>query len=264
MKTHLVSFSTPQYRRSQKRLEVSAVKFGIDVLHSFTEKDLKKTPFYKENQAILKQPRGFGYWLWKPFFILETLKKVEKDDIVLYLDAANEVIAPLKPLFDLCDKQDVNLFQVHTHKNKIWTKRDTFIGMDCDAPFYYESEQILGSPHIYRVNDASKEFVSCWLFYCQNAAFLTDQPNIFGAENLPEFRGHRHDQSIVSLLGLKRKLIVHRDPAQWGNDFKEAYPHSEYEQILDLHRTNYRVSMDKIKREITEKCELIKIALKLK
>ena len=226
MKTHLVSFSTPQYRLSQKRLEASALKFGIDELHSFTEKSLKKSNFYKEHYTIFKQPRGFGYWLWKPYYILETLKKIDTGDVVLYVDAGNEVISNLQPLFDLCLHQDIVLFQVHTHKNKTWTKRDAFIGLECDEPKYYEAEQILGSPQLYRANEKSIEFVSTWLSYCQNIHLLTDLPNMLGEDNLPDFKDHRHDQSVLSLLALKRSVEIYRDPSQWGNNFSESFSKS--------------------------------------
>ena len=247
MSTHLVSFSTPQYRRSQKLLEASASQFGIDKIQSFTEKDLEKTTFYKENQAIFKQPQGFGYWLWKPFFILETLKKVEKGDIVLYLDAGNEVISALKPLFDLCLLQDILLFQVHTHKNKTWTKRDAFIALDCDTEEYWEAEQICGSPQLYLANDISISFVEEIIKSCLIPSILTDESNILGEPDLPDFKKHRHDQSVISLLGLKKKIIIHRDPSQYGNDFLSDYPHSNYGQILDLHRRKHYSLIDKIK-----------------
>ncbi len=43
--------------------------------------------FRVENEAILTQARGAGYWLWKPFIILETLSKLPPGAALVYSDA---------------------------------------------------------------------------------------------------------------------------------------------------------------------------------
>lgn len=239
MTSHLISFATPQYKRSQKQLNASALSFGIDKTHSFTEKDLKKMLFFKENHIILSQKRGFGYWLWKPYLILQVLNLVSPNDIVMYADAGNTVISHLSPLFRLCQTDDIVLFQVHAHPNHTWTKRDAFILMDCDTDFYHNAEQVCGSPILFKNNPTSKKFLEKWLFYCQNPSILTDSPNVCGKPNLRSFQEHRHDQSVLSLLALKQGLTIHRDPSQFGNSFLESYTHSQYQQLLDLHRRKY-------------------------
>lgn len=246
MATHLVSFATPQYKRSQNQLNTSALSFGIDKIHNFTEKDLKKTPFFKAHQAILSQERGYGYWLWKPYFILQVLNSVPPNDIVMYADAGNTVISHLSPLFHLCQKEDIVIFQVHGHNNGTWTKRDAFVLMDCDTDFYHTAQQVCGSPILFKNKELSRDFVEKWLFYCQNVSILTDSPNISGKPNLPQFRDHRHDQSVLSHLALKQGLTIHRDPSQFGNPHLEAYPHSDYKQLLDLHRRKHFTFFQKL------------------
>lgn len=252
IKKHLVSFSTPQYRQSHKKLEQSALKYGIDTLHSFTQKDLKKTNFWHDNRFIFKQERGFGYWLWKPYLILEVLKKVNEDDIVMYADAGNEIITDLIPLFNLCMKQNIILFQVHDHLNKTWTKRDAFVLMNCNAPQFYEAQQVCGSPQLYRVCSESIKFVETWLQYCCNPLILTDSANTCGFVNDDTFKDHRHDQSILTLLAIRQNIKIHRDPSQFGNGYEVAYPDSIYQQLINLHRTKHYTLLDralmKIKR----------------
>jgi hypothetical protein len=239
MKVHLISFATPQYLRSQKQLNASAKRFGVDIIHNFTQKDLKKTAFYTENKAILSQEQGAGYWLWKPYFILKVLNQVAPNDIVLYADTGNTVLADLSSLFTLCRQNNIVLFQVHQHFNKAWTKRDTFVLMDSDTPQYHDAQQVCGSPLLFLANDISRDFIEKWLFYCQNEAVLTDIPNTCGEMNAPEFQAHRHDQSVLSLLALKAGIPIHRDPSQFGNPHIAAYPQSEYGQLLDLHRRKH-------------------------
>ena len=237
MTVHLVSFATPQYKYAQKQLGESAMQYGVNILHAFNERDLKKTAFFKTNKHIFNQKKGFGYWLWKPFFILEMMKKAEQSDIIMYADAGNTVLADLKPLFEICLNQNIVLFQVHKRKNKTWTKHDAFELMNCNEEYYREAEQVCGSPQLYKVCPESISFVEKWLNFCQNAHILTDSENINGAANDSEFIDHRHDQSILSLLALKEGIKIHRDPSQYGNEFKKQCLDSPYSQLLDLHRT---------------------------
>ena len=37
-------------------------------------------------QYALNFPRGFGYWRWKPFVILKTMKSMKSNDVLLYVD----------------------------------------------------------------------------------------------------------------------------------------------------------------------------------
>ena len=37
----------------------------------------------------LKNPRGSGYWIWKSQIILQTLEKMEKNDMLIYIDSGS-------------------------------------------------------------------------------------------------------------------------------------------------------------------------------
>ena len=111
--------------------------------------------------------------------------------------------------------------------------------MDCDKGKYYETEQVCGSPCLFFNNEMSKNFVEKWLFYCKNPAILTDIPNICSKTDLLEFKAHRHDQSVLSLLALKENISIQRDPSQYGNSHIAKYPLSDYGQLLDLHRRKH-------------------------
>ena len=73
-KIRLVCFADDKFAHSRDRLIASARLQGIDIIHSFAPHDYLRTNFYLDNKAILDQPRGCGYWLWKPYFIREVLR----------------------------------------------------------------------------------------------------------------------------------------------------------------------------------------------
>ncbi|HIJ77957.1 MAG: hypothetical protein OEY01_01450 [Desulfobulbaceae bacterium] len=259
MKVILVNFATPNFKKSQKSLNKSALKFGADKCISYNKSILKKTDFYQKNRMIFDQERGAGYWLWKPYIIYQTLIDAEDGDIIIYSDSGAEIISPLSPLLDLCKRKNgILLFQVHSqngkHLNIKWTKRDCFTLMGADEPKYHNAEQVAGSPQIYMKNNRNLAFIEEWLSYCTDERILTDMPNRCGLENYPEFKDHRHDQSVISILAAKHGIEIFRDPSQYGNHLKlpafhntddlatgleysaKPYTNSPYGTIFQLHR----------------------------
>lgn len=238
---YLVNFATPNFYKSQKILNNSAIKFGIDKTISWNKKQLKKTGFYKKNKEILNQKRGVGFWLWKPYIILDLINKINEGDLILYSDSGIEIINDLNPLFKICQRQEQNgviLFTCGGHINKIWTKRDCFVLMDCDSKKYWDHEQTLGSFQIYIKNKNSIKFLKEWLFYCQNKYIITDMSNISGLPNFPEFKDHRHDQSILSILAVKYSKELFRDPTQWGNYLKMTKFRKPHEFLITKYSDN--------------------------
>ncbi|MEW9669679.1 hypothetical protein [Ammoniphilus sp. 3BR4] len=234
---YLINFATTRFYKSQELLNRSALRFGIDRVVSYREKDILRTEFYRRNRNILDQKRGYGYWIWKPYIIRDAMSKVKKNDIIIYCDSGIEIINPVDPLIKTCKKQQgIMLFQTHGHLNRTWTKRDCFVLMDCDAPKYWNAEQIMGSFSIYVNNKRNRDFVNEWLHYCCNETIVTDCANQCGLSNFPDFRDHRHDQSILSLLAVKHNIEIYRNPSQNGNGRKKAYRNSRYGTILNHHR----------------------------
>lgn len=270
MKKYLISYASSEFYESQKRLNASALQFGVDKVSSFNNNFLMKTEFYKNNKHILKLRRGSGYWLWKPFIILDYLNQIDDGDLLIYADSGIEVVADLAPLIELCIKQQgILLFKVHGgHPNRKWTKRDCFALMNCDTEYYWNAEQVNASFQIYLKNTASIKFLQDYLYYCQQINILTDLPNISRLDNHPEFVDHRHDQSVLSLLAVKNNIETFRDPCQWGNHLKlpefrianewlsmpysESCLNSAYPTILNHHRKRKITLLGKVKNKISK------------
>jgi len=257
VRTYLLSLASPEFALSQQRLEASALSIGIQTLISKSPEDLRQSSFIKEHADILKFRRGYGYWLWKPYFILENLKKIDENDVLIYSDAGVEIISALDPLFQIAQNiQPIVAFGVGAHLNRTWTKRDCFIGMGCDEEKFWNAGQWNGFFQVYRKCDMTIELVSDWLKYSSDLRLIGDLPNELGQPNLPEFRDHRHDQSILSLVCEKRGLEKFRDPSQFGNflkapEFRIAHEflehpysskpllNSPYGQLLNHHRERF-------------------------
>lgn len=262
MKTHLVSYATEEYRESQKLLAHSAIKFGVDVIWSFSREHLVSTKFYSEYPEILDSKRGAGYWLWKPYLLVSTMKRLDEGEFLIYSDAGIYIIGDLSQLTDLCiEKGGILLFHAHYDDygapgpciNRRWTKRDCFIKMGCDSPEYWEARHVDASFQIYQKNSLAIEFLDEYLYWCSDSEVLVDSPETSSAANLAGFLSHRDDQSVLSILSVKYKLENFRHPSQFGSHLKlpdyritgepllrpysdQPYTNSPYPTLLFHHR----------------------------
>src|ERR1700733_13671392 len=175
MSVILTNLPNGRYADSRQRLNDSARKYGIDIIRSYDFGDLLATDFYRDNRAILDQPTGMGYWLWKPYIILEALAGASSGDIVIYADSGLEIIASLDPLIDLCTEENpILLFGNGNFPNSIWTKRDCFILMDSDRARFWTAPHCDAAFCIFRRGAVSLEFVAEWLKFCTDERILTD------------------------------------------------------------------------------------------
>lgn len=69
------------------KLLESVKKYGEDFkIVIFNKSEIDKE-FVDKNSYILNCKRGGGYWLWKPYIVNETLKKINNGDIIFYMDS---------------------------------------------------------------------------------------------------------------------------------------------------------------------------------
>jgi hypothetical protein len=230
----LVNFATPNFFKAQQFNRQTALKIGGFDQVFCANPHLIDAQFKQKHQSILNEARGAGYWLWKPYFILQKLKQLADGDRLMYADSASHFIHSAAPLLELPQQfgQDIISFELELQESA-WTKRDTFFYMDADQKGFERKKQFLASFIVIRKSAFSIRFMEQYLEYCTNPHILTDLDNTCGLPNFPDFNSHRHDQSVFSLLCKKYGLQGFRDPSQWGNSRIPEYPNSEYPQILE-------------------------------
>ena len=264
----VISYSNKSFYRAQEFLDKSLKNFSPDIVHlKFSEAHLPDS-FKKKNSLHFKAKRGGGYWVWKPYIILDSLLKCNEGDLVAYVDSGLASTKDINILFDYLVnfKQDIFLFQNHGLQNQVWTKRDCFLAMGCDNEHYYYKDQVNAAIQIYRRSDASIKFVAQYLSYCEDFHIISDNKNIYG-DNFPSFKEHRHDQSILTNLAYLNKINLFRNPSQFGNhlmdkvhinsdtffpygmkEFQFPFPNSNYPTIFDHHRKRFNYKDTKLKR----------------
>ena len=233
----LVNYANSTYKNAQKFNSKTGLTVGnFDHVYEYCP-ELIDPIFYEKNKLILGQRKGAGLWLWKPYIILDAIKKSKSGDLIVYSDSASHFIQKVDYLTSLPSEfnQDVIPFELERHEGE-WSKRDAFVLMGVDGLGFERTRQRLGSPIIVRTSDVSLDFFHEYLELAQDIRIIGDGPNTCDLENYPGFQSNRHDQTIFSLLSKKHGLIGFRDPSQWGNHDVDMYPNSKYPQIMELTR----------------------------
>lgn len=212
------SFSTLDLSYQRDRLCESAIIVGFDAVLKWSPQDYNASEFYEKNKKTLDCTRGAGYWLWKPYLILQQLKKMAPDDILVYCDAGRAEyynyslnIFPSKILSNTKNSKfgfflGPLLFQ-HGSLAK-WTKRDCLKLMSMDRQSIIDKPLIQATWSVWTPTSSAIKFLEEWLEFAQDERCLTDISNQLGDDNYSCFVDHRHDQSILTLLAYK-----------WGADF---------------------------------------------
>ena len=160
--------------------------------------------FVRRHQSILGAAAGAGYWLWKPRCILAALEAAAEGDVIVYADAGSELRCPLAPLVAAARDRDGVLFW-NDYSNQHFVKRDCFVLTQTDAPRFHSARQLDAAFLLFRNTERTRAFVRQWLEACTDPRVVSDAPNTCGLPNLPGFAGHRHDQSVLTLLFLREE-----------------------------------------------------------
>jgi hypothetical protein len=201
----------------------------FDKIIEYTDNDLySDLDFWEMNGEFIEQnKRGYGYWLWKPYLIYKTMEQMNDDDILLYLDSGCEVINSkdsyihVQQMMNDCNKYKI-LYTLTGHNELTHTKMDLFKYFGLDNENIFKSEQIQATIIFIKKSKETVNFIKDWYNLSCNYHLIDD--SISKEENNREFKDHRHDQSIFSLL-LKTDKYKN-DMNTDNNIIKNTYPFS--------------------------------------
>ena len=198
MKLTIISFGSNVEYINLAEKTVQSVKnlYSNSETKVFKPKDL---PDEINNYAELYR-KGYGYWIWKPYVILQALCKINENDVLLYLDGRSGLRRTGKPIrwldnFILENKYDMAIWQM-VHKEICWTNGDIFsaFNLDLDSKLV-RTGQFAATFHAWRKNMRSINFLNEWLnFLLYNRQICRDE--VSQKLTHKKFIGNRHDQSV--------------------------------------------------------------------
>ncbi len=227
MRKILINYASLGFERRQRMNAFTAlVNGGVNRCIRYGPNDLDSR-FASQNEYLLKQPRGAGYWLWKPQIILDAMARADAEDVIIYSDSRALIRSSLDPLVEACRSLNSGVLGFDVGAEFIerdWTKRDAFVLMDCDKPEYWDTKQYRGGTILFAVRPSSRDFVHSWAELLCQSRIVSDMPSICEEPEFEGFQAHRHDQSVFSLLYKKHGYAT--DPDLGGKSlghFVEAH-----------------------------------------
>jgi hypothetical protein len=213
---YFITYSDGNFKKNRNFSVFMAKLFGgFDRVIGYKPTDID-ADFYNSYKHILSQKKGGGFWLWKPYFILKTLKEMNAGDFLFYADAGSFMLKNINLLVEELRKsnQDIIGFELPLIESQ-WTKKELFIKMNCIGEEFKNTNQLMASFQLIRKTDFSIVFYKELLEYACDEKNITD---VFDYKIAQEkyFIDHRHDQSIFSLLYKKYNLKPFKDPSQYG------------------------------------------------
>lgn len=87
MKRVLCTFGNYPMFKGAERYRKSAESLNVfDEIYTYNDKDLDADFKKKWGRYLIPYSRGFGYWCWKPYLVLQTLERMNDGDVLLYAD----------------------------------------------------------------------------------------------------------------------------------------------------------------------------------
>ena len=173
--------------------------------------------------------RGFGYWLWKPWVIKQTLAEMDEGDVLVYLDAGfviNRTPASVKRFdeyVEMVQNDPLGWLSFFIGKGCTvgrWTKRATMNAMNVPKDMY-DKWQHKGGIQIIRCSEKTRELADEWWKWSShaNGSLISDAGGKLGLA--PGFKDHRHDQAIFSILAHRWNVLSLRDESHFGAKWSE-------------------------------------------
>lgn len=218
MKKHLISFGDDilyKYQKLRLRKEAESTNWFDDIIiHS---PDTIKE-FLDEHKNFVNNSRGWGYWIWKPYIILNQLSKIDEGDFLFYIDSGGSILnhkedrlaeylnilnSSDKPVITFCCQGDPPWYQEKKLQKMRVLKR---FNLDNNEEFL-NSGQIEAGVFICKKSEFTINFVKEWLELVieNNYNLVNDEDDL---EQSSEFLAHRHDQSVLSILSKLKNVTM--------------------------------------------------------
>jgi hypothetical protein len=191
-------------------LQPNQIVFHDSIFPEFIVNDYRWEQHIEYLKDMELDDTGAGYWFWKAPLVEHHLKLVKDGDFIIFgdLDLWNHFPWMMDLLETMVARQaNFAAYQVFFPENQ-WTKRDLYELMCADVPDRSmpndSSNQYAGGFFVLRKSPGANDLIREYTKLISNYHLVSDEKSIL--PEYPEFREHRRDQSILSLL-LKCKYM---------------------------------------------------------
>ena len=205
-KKYFISFGNGKFKYQLDRVCNEAKEVGwfnkVIAYNPYLIKD-----FIKEHEEFIQNnPRGFGYWIWKPYIILKTLLEMNDGDCLFYTDAGSKILSHRENRFN----EYLNILK----EQPIWINGEggqynekQYQKLSLLKKFNLENnESFLNSSHTesgmiaIRKCKESLNIIQEWMDLVIEDNYNLVNDDLGNDKQLEGFIEHRHDQSILNVL----------------------------------------------------------------
>jgi hypothetical protein len=182
--------------------------FDSDKIHTYAyfPNWIMKDPRWSEHLRFLEEPKhssnvGGGYWFWKSVLIGHHLDELNDGDFLVYSDSdlLNQFNWTNRLMETMVSRNaNLALYEMQ-YLERLYSKRDVYENL-CDGmdPASDESFSNAGGFVTVRKTPSSVKFVKEWIDNVANIQLISNAPSKL--TNIPDFKSHRNDQSILNAL----------------------------------------------------------------
>ena len=201
------------------------MKYGAAEIRNFPENNGPWTDFW--------QPQHFAWKLW---LHVDAMNKAPAGTSILYLDAGIAIATPLTDIWNTIETDDIFLINDNEQTNERWC-HPTFCKELQVTPAELAANQVLGGCIGYKVGGKYADSV-----FRRAISIAEDKRDVIVGEKWSPYSqtclGHRHDQSIVSIL--TQRAGAPRLPLKDFYCDRSMRAAKQWNVPLYVHRGNYK------------------------
>ena len=231
MSIFFTTFADRRLVQTQKRILHEAKLMDVfEECYAWDETQLSSSFLQQFERYFPSQPKGFGYYVWKPYIIEQSLEKIPENSYLFYIDVGcvlhRNGQKRLLEYVDILNRSGKSIlgFQL-THQEKTWSKMDLLIRMNYTKEEELNTMQCLSGIILFKNTPEARTFVRQWRTIMEeDIHWRDDSPS--KVPNDPSFQEHRHDQSVYSILLKQYGGVILDDETWWPDKWNQCthYP----------------------------------------
>lgn len=200
MRKFFITYGDEKFDAAKKRIISQAKAIGFfDCVISYGRDDLSKELLQSE---VFSVQRGGGLWSWKPDVILNTIKKAEVGDIIIYCDSGCSIQQSSEwvSYWNLLERYDMIAQRLFMRTDK-WTRKEMIDFFYNNGEGWMKCYQYLATVIIIKVTDFTRLFIEEWrniVIMHPELVMDVDKSDIKHQKKC--FIENRHDQAVYSAL----------------------------------------------------------------
>jgi hypothetical protein len=115
---YFINYASNGFLNSQIEGIRTAKLLGFET-YAYSESNID-LEFKSKNKNIIEKKRGGGYWIWKPYIILDMLNKINDSDYLIYMDSGANLIGNPQKYLEMIDDKGILSFSMMQKTRKIF------------------------------------------------------------------------------------------------------------------------------------------------